>query len=206
MYTIYFDKRNLTICKQNPNYIYNPNSIVYYNSTHKDLQNIINYILNNNHIKSVYLPTPNDTEELYNQVCNEFTQINAGGGLITNSKGEYLLIYRNGVWDLPKGKQEEGEEIKTTAVREVCEECGLKDVESNDNSPFCITHHTYINNNCKILKHTHWFKMVCNDNTLKPQLEENIERCEWVSKENISNYINESYPSIKEVFKSANLL
>ena len=51
--------------------------------------------------------------------------ITAGGGLVQNGFGEYLLIFRNGKWDLPKGKQERGEKIYETALREVQEECGL---------------------------------------------------------------------------------
>ena len=54
-----------------------------------------------------------------------FTNITAGGGLVRNSQGELLVIFRRGKWDLPKGKAEKGETLEQTAVREVEEECGL---------------------------------------------------------------------------------
>ncbi len=37
----------------------------------------------------------------------------------------YLFICRNGLWDLPKGHQEAGEDIRDTALREVSEETGI---------------------------------------------------------------------------------
>ena len=58
------------------------------------------------------------------------TQIRAAGGLLIRSGKEFdatemLLIFRNSVWDLPKGKLEEGESVPECAVREVSEEIGL---------------------------------------------------------------------------------
>ena len=41
----------------------------------------------------------------------------AGGGLVQNDKGELLLIYRRGKWDLPKGKLDAGE--FTTAMKQM---------------------------------------------------------------------------------------
>ena len=38
-----------------------------------------------------------------------FTLISAAGGVVRNKKGELLFIYRNGFWDLPKGKIEKNE-------------------------------------------------------------------------------------------------
>ena len=45
-----------------------------------------------------------------------------------NFKNEILLIYRNGVWDLPKGKIEFGESYEDAALREVAEETGVKNL------------------------------------------------------------------------------
>ena len=46
-----------------------------------------------------------------------------------NERGEFLSIYRNGVWDLPKGKLEKGEDFQSAAVREVEEETGMTEVD-----------------------------------------------------------------------------
>ena len=45
-----------------------------------------------------------------------------------NESGEFLIIKRNGVWDLPKGKLEKGEDFETAALREVEEETGLEEM------------------------------------------------------------------------------
>ena len=54
------------------------------------------------------------------------TQIIAAGGLVTNPQGQILWIFRRGFWDLPKGKVEKMESIEEAALREVEEECGIK--------------------------------------------------------------------------------
>ena len=43
--------------------------------------------------------------------------IQAAGGLVTKDQ-QYLWIYRNGTWDLPKGKLEKDENFKIAAIRE----------------------------------------------------------------------------------------
>ena len=50
--------------------------------------------------------------------------IDAAGGLVENN-GKFLWIFRNGIWDLPKGKVEINENFKSAGIREVQEECGL---------------------------------------------------------------------------------
>ena len=76
----------------------------------------------------IYIPST-DPEHTYRRICAEFTEVNAGGGLVSNRRGDFLLISRNGLWDLPKGHQEEGEDIRTTALREVQEETGIDKIE-----------------------------------------------------------------------------
>ncbi|MFR3489815.1 MAG: NUDIX domain-containing protein, partial [Alistipes ihumii] len=41
--------------------------------------------------------------------------IEAGGGLVSDAGGRVLMIFRNGRWDLPKGKLEPGERIEECA-------------------------------------------------------------------------------------------
>jgi 8-oxo-dGTP pyrophosphatase MutT (NUDIX family) len=55
--------------------------------------------------------------------------IEAAGGLVLNERGNLLMIFRRGKWDLPKGKRDAGESIETCAVREVEEETGLVGVQ-----------------------------------------------------------------------------
>ena len=139
------------------------------------------------------------------EFCSNFVEVPAGGGLVRNRDGKDLLIYRHGLWDLPKGKQEPGESIETCALREVEEETGLHNLQLGER--ICITHHTYHLFGEKILKHTYWYAMYDDrEEPLLPQLEEDISRAEWVEKERLPEYLEGTYPSIVEVFVSAGLL
>jgi 8-oxo-dGTP pyrophosphatase MutT (NUDIX family) len=158
-------------------------------------------------LKMLYIPVPDsELQNTLNALCTNLTHINAGGGLVQNSAGEYLLIHRNGLWDLPKGKQEEGEDIALTALREVEEECGITGLEQGE--LLCITHHTYHMNGLHMLKHTYWYNMkYSGDCTVTvPQTEEGISQCEWVPAAKLPEYLQNTYPSIKKVFEEAGLI
>lgn len=103
----------------------------------------------------------------------------AGGGLVFNKDQQILAIHRMGYWDLPKGKQEKGESIEATAVREVMEETGIVQVELSD---FVMhTYHCFRNHNKKrILKWSSWYKMYSEETNFVPQSEEGIERVVWI--------------------------
>ncbi len=103
----------------------------------------------------------------------------AGGGLVFNKDQQILAIHRMGYWDLPKGKQEKGESIEATAVREVKEETGIVQVELSD---FVMhTYHCFRNHNKKrILKWSSWYKMYSEETNFVPQSEEGIERVVWI--------------------------
>lgn len=127
--------------------------------------------------------------------------IYAGGGLVRNAAGDFLMIYRNGRWDLPKGKQEVGEAIETCALREVCEECGLDLGELRLGRFLVETSHNYRQNGELLLKRTSWFAMEYGGSgLLVPQVIEGITRAEWVAAEAVAALLEGSYPTISEVF------
>ena len=64
-------------------------------------------------------------EENWQDFCSKFIMVEASGGLVFNKDGDILMIFRNGKWDLPKGKLEIGESVEECAIREVEEECGI---------------------------------------------------------------------------------
>lgn len=140
----------------------------------------------------------------YKKTCEKlskkhFKVIVAAGGLIEN-EGKILFIFRNGKWDLPKGKAEKGESAEETALREVFEECGVK---VKINSLLANIWHTYPHKNKEILKCTIWYKMQSLDNSEQsPQHEEGIEKIEWLSLEQIPEKIYpNTYASIIETLK-----
>ena len=137
-------------------------------------------------------------------IMHKYLEVNAGGGLVTNNKGEFLLIRRSGLWDLPKGHQEPGEPIEETAVREVEEETGLKGLVLG--KFIRVTDHTYFRNEKWHLKHTWWYSMTCSEGcNLVPQTEEGITEVRWVAKTELKELLQETYPTIVEVFRSLGL-
>jgi ADP-ribose pyrophosphatase YjhB (NUDIX family) len=132
-------------------------------------------------------------------------KILAGGGLVINEKNEILFIYRRQKWDLPKGKLNIGEKIEECAVREVMEETGIKNLTMGN--LLVITTHTYQEKGVSIQKETHWFSMNATtlDNPIfTPQLEEDIEKIEWVSSNKIEEYLANSYKTIRLVLSAWN--
>ena len=126
------------------------------------------------------------------------TVIPAAGGLVLNSKKEILFIYRNNVWDLPKGWIEKNETIETAAIREVEEECGIFDLTIT--KKLLTTYHIYFHKGIK-LKETHWFLMTSNyDKELIPQLEEGITKVCFKNVFKTDEALKNTYANIKLVY------
>ncbi len=124
----------------------------------------------------------NDEKQLFADFKKLFKTIKAAGGLVFNQHREALLIFRQGVWDLPKGKIEKGEGKKAAAIREVMEETGLREVALKDK--LLTTYHTYRQSSGRrILKKSYWYTMYSEQEDLHPQTEEDIELAIWRSPE-----------------------
>jgi 8-oxo-dGTP pyrophosphatase MutT (NUDIX family) len=179
----------------------------------KHCNNIVN-VIKREEIEKAFLDFINSTKNeicfnsknlklLPDLFCSAFKVIEAAGGIVKNKEGKYLFIFRNGYWDLPKGKLEKGEDIKSCAIREVEEECkisGLKIV--NDLS---TTYHIYeLHKNKWALKITYWYEMFTNETKDPvPQVEEGILEAVWLSRNEIDKVLNNTYPSIFQVINEA---
>lgn len=147
-------------------------------------------------------PTEEDSDRLFAQFGSQFVPVEAGGGLVVSPRGEVLMIYRNGRWDLPKGKLEPGEEIAECAVREVEEECGISNLKLG--KLLTRTYHLYELNGRWILKRTTWYAMKHDgDGELVPQVEEGITDIRWIAPDNLCSYVDNTYATIREVFAAA---
>ncbi len=143
-----------------------------------------------------------DLEVLKKAFFKKFVCIKAAGGLVVNDHHEWLMIFRRGKWDLPKGKLDKGEKLEACAVREVEEETGLKQVQLT--GPLCVTWHTYHEGTRFILKESHWYKMKVGGNqSLVPQTEEDIQEVKWVKPSGIDEYLGLCFPSVADVLIQA---
>ena len=122
--------------------------------------------------------------------------IAAGGGKVLNTSGQILFIFRNGKWDLPKGKAETRETIDQTALREVEEETGIKDLQIT--KPLEITYHIFKRNNKYQIKKTYWFEMFSDyKGDLKPQLSEGITKVKWIDPKKLKKVKKNIYANIE---------
>lgn len=201
LHKIYFEKRCIIICEPSDQTLADPNAIEYHVGDRIDLHALVGMFRNASGLARIYIPT-DDTAGVYRRLCAEFKEVNAAGGLVRNRRGDYLLIRRSGLWDLPKGHQEAGEDIRDTALREVQEETGVDKLQTE--GLICVTDHCYLRDGVWHLKHTWWYDMLYTDPVnLTPQREEDITRAAWVARSSLPPYLKNTYPSIQEVFHEA---
>ena len=194
MYKVFFNRKPIflitKIIKQDNN---NPMLHLRYSSS----ENIIK-ALKSKKVKSLFLYHSNQ-EKLWRNLLKKFPIVQAAGGLVVNSKSEYLFIFRNNKWDLPKGGIEKKENIKDAALREVNEETGVEDIEII--KPLPMTYHFFKRNGVFKLKKTFWYLMKTEfDGKFKPQLTEGITKVEWKLEEELNEIFKNSYENIKTLF------
>lgn len=133
--------------------------------------------------------------------------VTAAGGAVFRSGDEdgmlrVLLIYRRGVWDLPKGKLEDSESLEECAIREVTEETGSA-YSPKIITPLLKTYHEYEQDEVDYAKTTHWFAMQfpsASEIKFYPQIEEGIEQVKWFPVSEAKKRVG--YANLIEVLKS----
>ncbi|ALR30852.1 NUDIX hydrolase [Chryseobacterium sp. IHB B 17019] len=193
MYKVFVNEKKLLLSKQSENL---EKTLGYENVTTLE---IALDLLENTSVRELNVFGEN-IEEIWAEFQKLFRIIEAAGGLVNNPEGDILFIKRLGKWDLPKGKMEKGESREESAVREIEEETGLKDVELVQF--INTTYHIYVERNGdKVLKCTHWFEMNFDgEDTSKPQSEEGITEVAW---KNTTQIEEEVFPS---TFKNIKLI
>ena len=158
----------------------------------------INKVLHNlkkEKYKSIRLIDDNE-EVLLKKFLRLLPNIVAGGGKVVNSDGKILFIFRNGKWDLPKGKAERNETIEETSIREVTEETGVNGLKNT--KPLDITYHIFKRNGRYKIKVTHWFEMKTSfDGNLHAQEDEGITKVAWLNDKEANKALENSYANIK---------
>ena len=139
-----------------------------------------------------------DVDEVWELFCGLYVFVQAAGGCVTDERKRLLMIHRLGIWDLPKGKVDRGEAVDAGALREVREECGLKNIGLLKR--LCATWHTYEREGRQHLKRTDWYLMRgTNSDPLIAQSEEDISEVRWMGAEEVAAMKAATYPSLRQV-------
>jgi len=197
MYVIFYNNKPIYLSSQAINY----DACLELNYDNVDILEVLNK-MESSTLNAVCL-VQNNLDNLFKKFTHNFKIIEAAGGLVKNSEKQLLFIFRNDVWDLPKGKIETNETIATAALREVEEECGVAELKLE--SFFEKTYHIYKYKGQFIFKITHWFTMSTNSKkTLIPQLEEGITKAQFLDKSAQREALKNTYPNIKMLVESYN--
>lgn len=199
-YKIYINNIVVLLVQHKQNFnIAKKDAVIYFCKKNTEVEKIITAIEIGS-ISTNLIIVADDLDWLKKVFFQSFKIIEAGGGLVQNQQGKYLMMFRKGKWDIPKGKIDKGEEIKAGALREVEEETGVQNLFIN--YKLGKTYHTYKLKDKWVLKETHWYAMRTDfDGKLVPETSEGIEKVVWASNKEIKTMLKNSYSSIKEVFK-----
>lgn len=200
MYKVFFKDRILFLTDKLELELTNDFDALHKFTSHHELKQFVENFECNTDLQKAFL-YGRPTDQLLIELKKCFRFLTAAGGLVSNPNGELLVIHRLGVYDLPKGKTEKGENFEETALREVTEECNIEPLQIRHS--ICSTFHTYSQNGIHYLKETAWFMMDYNGNTqLIPQAEENITSAEWISPSALDKVKEHTYPSILLVLET----
>ncbi len=197
MYKVFVENRPIILCQKN-NYTFD--SRIFFEKKIKSLEKDVYPFFGNDKEKLPYIILCEDAEATFKRLFDGYDWIEAAGGIVER-KGRYLFIKRFGKWDIPKGKLEKGEDIEEGCVREIEEECGIK----NPIIDYKIieTLHTYRFKNKLTIKRTHWYALSYDGkDELVPQKEEGITKAKFIKPEKMEKIRANTYASILEVIDS----
>lgn len=204
MYKVFFNDRTVYFGDDFSRAFTKHNGLFYKYSSFRELSELVGFFDSLTQINKLYI-LHEDILMVFEEFKACFKVIEAGGGVIFNKQGEFLVIYRNGIWDLPKGKLEPGEDFKQAAEREVTEETGLSGLQVQES--LLSTYHTYSLKGDRVLKKTKWFEMNY-EGEAEPVLQEKegITDYRWVKPGETGFVRNNSYASILDVLYARNIL
>lgn len=204
MYQIYINNRVISLSDDLEKYSVQKYRLFYKYNEAPGLSEAIISFINSANIPSLFV-YHNNMQELWEEFRKIFRVIEAAGGLVWNEAGRFLVIKRFGMWDLPKGKKNKEENTELCALREVSEECGIKEPELKNF--LGITYHIYFLKSKPVLKETSWFEMFhSGQNELTPQTGEDITEARWFNPDEVSDITKNTYPSIIDVLEKAGII
>jgi 8-oxo-dGTP pyrophosphatase MutT (NUDIX family) len=199
MFKVHFENRFIALSSE-------PDRLQKYGLFHKfndtaELYELISDFQSDKSIHCINIYGP-DIKHLWRIFRIYFNEVEAAGGLVRHKSGRYLFIEKKGRLDLPKGHVEPGEEADACALREVSEECGIKDHYII--KPISPSYHTYSWEGISYLKKTSWFLMGYDGKMItEPQAEEGITKVEWLLPDELSKIKGTAWYSLMEVINSS---
>ncbi len=160
------------------------------------------------HLQSVDIDNPlqivcEDPKVAFKEYFKGYKKIKAAGGIVKR-KNKYLMIKRNGLWDIPKGKIDKNEPREIACVREIMEECGINGHKVV--LPLTITRHVMKDKGRNAIKKTYWYLLTYDGpKETTPELSEGITKTKWASHEQLMGIRGRTYGSINhllDVFKA----
>jgi 8-oxo-dGTP pyrophosphatase MutT (NUDIX family) len=195
--TVYFGDDFSKVFERNSGLFYKYNNL-------QELTELV-YLFNELKLIDKLFILHDDILNLFEEFKACFKYVDAAGGVVLNKNGDFLIMKRDGLWDLPKGKLEPGESPETAALREVEEETGLTDLIITN--PLLSTFHTYTITEDMHLKKTKWYEMFYNGNGAPvPQTSENITEIRWAEPGNTDFIRKNTYSSVLDVLYLRDLL
>ena len=91
MHKIYFEKRCIIICSPDEEALADPNSVEFHVGEKLNIHALVRMFEVQDTLSRIYIPTDN-IENTYRRICTEFKEVNAAGGLVSNRRGDYLLL------------------------------------------------------------------------------------------------------------------
>ncbi len=145
-----------------------------------------------------------DPEKAFQCFQSALLNVEAAGGVVKR-KDRILFIFRNGKWDLPKGKIDKGESPMQAALREVAEECGITGHAIVKALPttFHIYQSPYPDTKGKwVFKPTHWFEMEYDGASEgRPETDEGITEVRWFRPSELDEVLANTYENLKELIQ-----
>ena len=189
--TVFFQNRRIIFVKNTEN-----NSDENCSDTIKNINAKLfdNFLLND---ENKLLFSCKKNRKAFRQFTSHFQTIEASGGAVF-CENKVLAIFRNGMWDLPKGHIEHGEKKRVAALREIEEETGVTNLEIS--RKIGKTWHIYSQKDRFLLKKTHWyFVNAISMQMTVPQREEGIDKAVWLSRNELIEFRELFWPSLYEI-------
>ena len=206
MYKIFFDEKSIVITHPKNITLFKTHPVFAENFSKQELKTWFDDFVQGDLHELVLVHS--DPQSFFMFFQSAFIFIKAAGGVVLRDD-KLLFIFRNGKWDLPKGKTNADETVENTAIREVEEECGIGNLQIV--KKIFSTFHIYKSPYPKslgeyIFKETVWFEMNCSTYELgTPQLDEGITEVRWMNRNELNLVLENTYENIKQIiFKITN--